>query len=144
MISSALSRVKFALQSLHSLPAPMRQSVIEDRHASLLRHEQLAEHLHPQVRKKFPVAANQNAVAVAMDEHPQAVKLPEVHDGPEMLRDVHCARSSDIVDALAKQFFLRVSHRGTEFLRDLFESPFEIEHDPKPAVRLRRAPGFRC
>jgi hypothetical protein len=82
-------------------------------------------------------------MAVAMNEHPQTLKLTEVHDRPEVLRDVHRTRSGEIVEALAQQFFLDASHRSAEFLGDLFESSFEIKHDAKPAVRSRTTLRFR-
>lgn len=92
--------------------------------------------LHRQVGKKFPVAANENGVPVAMNKHPQAVEVAELNDGSEMLGDVRGAQGGYIVDACTEQLTLSVSYDPAEPVRDLFESTFEIENDPKLLVRF--------
>jgi hypothetical protein len=60
-------------------------------------------HLHRPIRKKRPVAANQNCPTLAK-HHPQAMKGSEVNDISKMLPNVHGAGSGDFVDAFTYQF----------------------------------------
>jgi hypothetical protein len=50
-----------------------------------------------------------NRLPLAAHKHPQAVKLPEVHDGAQVSGDVYDAEGRDIVNAFADQFLLVVA-----------------------------------
>jgi hypothetical protein len=73
-------------------------------------------------------------VAVAMREHPKAVKVSKLRDSSEVLRNIHGPRNRYVIDALSGQLVLFVSKEAAKLIRDFSEPSFESQDDSKLLV----------
>jgi hypothetical protein len=89
----------------------------------------IATRLGRQVRQKLPVCANQNAVAFAMNEHPEPLEAPKVHHRSEMLWNVSQFPRRDLANRLSQQLRCLVADQSAKFRRDSLEFSFDGQCD---------------
>jgi hypothetical protein len=65
------------------------------------------------------------------------MKVPELSDRPEVLRNICRPRDGHNIDALSEQLILLVSHEAAKLLRNLLKPSFAVQDDAKLVVPLR-------